>query len=88
MADRQGSHLVVERLASRLTRDTNRTIARFFWPETPERAQTLIDRVMGLDQREVSRLLAACAADFGDRHEDLLAGETVQLMCPMMGGWG
>ena len=59
MADRQGSHLVVERLASRLTPDTNRTIARFFWPETPERAQTLIDRVMDLDQREVSRLLAA-----------------------------
>jgi predicted GH43/DUF377 family glycosyl hydrolase len=55
--------LAVRRLPIRLTRDPAHTITRFFWLGSA-RARKIIDRVMGLDDRQVSHLLAATLQDF------------------------
>ncbi|MHC4786975.1 MAG: hypothetical protein ACYTE6_13560, partial [Planctomycetota bacterium] len=67
-----GTDLAVRRLPQRLSRDASRTIARFFWPPTPQRARSIVRRVMRLGPETVSRLLESIMRDFGDRYEDLL----------------
>jgi predicted GH43/DUF377 family glycosyl hydrolase len=67
-----GTDLAVRRLPHRLSRDASRTIARFFWPPTPQRARSVVKRVMRLGPETVSRLLESIMRDFGDRYEDLL----------------
>ena len=64
--------IAVQRLPYRLERDPSRTIARFLWPSNAERAASVVKRVMGLDLQTVSRLLASCVEDFGERYDDLL----------------
>lgn len=61
----------VKRLSHRLRRDAGLTIARFFWPGSPQRAAAVIGLVKSLDQDTASRLLASCLEDFGDRYDDL-----------------
>ena len=63
--------LAVRRLPQRLSRDSTRTIARFFF-SGPERARPIIEHVMGLDPPAVKAQLASCLEDFAGRHEDLL----------------
>jgi predicted GH43/DUF377 family glycosyl hydrolase len=65
--------IAVKRLPQRLRRDAGLTIARFFWPGSPQRAAAVIDRVRGLDTQAVSRMLASCLRDFGGRYDDLAA---------------
>ncbi|MHC4416378.1 MAG: glycoside hydrolase family 130 protein [Planctomycetota bacterium] len=64
--------LAVHRLPHRLKRDPSRTIARFFWPPSPQRARSIVSRVIRLGPETVSRLLESIMRDFGDRYEDLL----------------
>ncbi|MHC4972748.1 MAG: glycoside hydrolase family 130 protein [Planctomycetota bacterium] len=61
----------VRRLPQRLRRDAGLTIARFFWPGSPQRAAAVIGRVKSLDAHTASRLLASCLDDFGERYDDL-----------------
>ncbi|MHC4136721.1 MAG: glycoside hydrolase family 130 protein [Planctomycetota bacterium] len=61
----------VQRLRQRLRRDAGLTIARFFWPGSPQRAAAVIDRVRKLDPETASRLLDSCLDDFGERYDDL-----------------
>ena len=63
--------LHVRRLPERLSCDASRTIPRFFWPGSEERAQRIMDRVMGLDAGKVSELLRSTIDEFDDRHPDL-----------------
>ena len=53
--------LAVRRLPIRLTRDPTHTITRFFWLGSA-RASKIIDRVMGLDEEQVSQLLTVTSA--------------------------
>ena len=55
--------LAVRRLPIRLSRDPAHTITRFFWLGSA-RARKIIDRVMELDDEQVSQLLAATIQDF------------------------
>jgi predicted GH43/DUF377 family glycosyl hydrolase len=55
--------LAVRRLPLRLTRDPTHTITRFFWLGSA-RARKIIDRVMELDEEQVSQLLAMTVQDF------------------------
>ncbi len=55
--------LAVKRLPIRLTRDPSHTITRFFWLGSA-RARKIIDRVMGLEEEQVSELLTATIQDF------------------------
>ena len=64
--------LAVQRLPQRLSRDSTLTIARFFFPASPERARPIIEHVMGLDPPAVRALRASCLEYFADRYEDLL----------------
>ena len=64
--------LTVRRLPQRLARDASLTIARFFWPGSPQRGRAVIERVMGLDDDRVRFLVDKCVRDFGARHHDLL----------------
>jgi predicted GH43/DUF377 family glycosyl hydrolase len=63
--------IAVERLPNRLRRDASRMIARFFWPESGQRARALIERVTRLDRETGARLLEQCLRDFEDRYDDL-----------------
>ncbi len=67
----QTASVTVERLPLRVRRDASLTIARFFWPGSPQRAGDVMSRVMDLDERSVSSLLASCMEEFGVRHDDL-----------------
>jgi predicted GH43/DUF377 family glycosyl hydrolase len=62
--------LTVRRLPIRLTRDPSHTITRFFWLGSA-RARKIIDRVMGLDDGQVSQLLAETVQDFRHLQLDL-----------------
>jgi predicted GH43/DUF377 family glycosyl hydrolase len=53
-----------------LTRDPAHTITRFFWLGSG-RARKIIDRIMGLDEEQVSQLLAATVQDFGHLQTEL-----------------
>jgi predicted GH43/DUF377 family glycosyl hydrolase len=61
----------VRRLPQRLRRDAGLTIARFFWPGSPQRAASVIGLVACLDPETVSRMLTSCLDDFGERYDDL-----------------
>ena len=63
--------LSVRRLPQRLVCDPTRTITRFFWPGSDERAQRIVDRVMSLPDADASAQLASTIEAFADRHEDL-----------------
>ena len=63
-------HVRVNRLTQRLLPDARRTITRFLWPGE-ERARAIVQRVEGLSDPEVGRLLSTTLRDFGDRHPDI-----------------
>jgi len=62
--------LALNRLPVRLTSDPARTITRFFW-QGPVRARKVIDRVMGLDDAQISHCLAYVMRNFDHLHIDL-----------------
>jgi len=62
--------LTLRRLPVRLTADPTRTITRFFWAG-PDRARKVIDRIMGLDERQAADLLASTMRNFAHLHIDL-----------------
>lgn len=62
--------LEVKRLPIRLTADATLTITRLFWAG-PDRARKVIGRIATLDDKNVSRLLAATRADFAHLHLNL-----------------
>jgi len=63
--------LIVNRLPVRITPDPKLTITRLFWAGA-DRAGRLIARIVALDDRQASALLASTMADFGQLHEGLL----------------
>ncbi len=63
--------LRVRRLSLRLTGDARRTIMRFFWPASDERARKIVGRVMGLADDEVTLRLRSVVGDFSRQHPDL-----------------
>ncbi len=65
-----GDLLQVRRLPVRLTAEAGMTITRLFWAG-PERARKIIDRVAGLDDEQVSHLLATTRRDFAHLHDGL-----------------
>ena len=65
------SPLPVRRLSLRLTGDARRTITRFFWPATDERARKIVSRVMGLPGDEVTLRLQSVIGAFRRHHPNL-----------------
>ena len=63
----------LRRLPERLRCDPTRTIIRFFWPGSPERAHRIVDRVMGLDDDLAGALLDEVREDFAGMHPHLEA---------------
>jgi len=67
---------LVTRTAHRLDPDPRRVVSKLFVPgeEAPRsrsRAAVVIDRILALDEAEVSTLIDGVMADFRDRHRDL-----------------
>jgi len=62
--------LAIRRLPVRLTCDPRHTITRFFWLG-PARARKVIDRVMGLSDRQAADLLSLTEADFRHLGDEL-----------------
>ena len=62
--------LEVKRSPVRLTADATLTITRLFWAG-PDRARKVINRVMALDDKRVSRLLTLTMHEFDHLHVDL-----------------
>ncbi len=54
-----------------MTGSSERTIVRFFWPGSNERARRIIGRVMSLTGDETSALLKTTLEDFRNPHPDL-----------------
>ena len=63
--------LPVRRLSLRLTGDARRTIMRFFWPATDERARKIVNRVMALGDDEATLRLRSVVGDFRRHHPNL-----------------
>jgi len=61
----------VTRMPLRLTADPRRVLARSFIPGGAARIRTVIDRVRGLTDAEVSSMLAALVSDYRQRHKDV-----------------
>lgn len=61
----------VTRLPVRLAADPRRVLARPFMPGGPSRIRAIIERVRGLDDAEVSSMLAALVTDYRQRHKDI-----------------
>lgn len=51
--------------------DNTRVIARLFKPDDEARAKRIVDRVMGLKEKEVLRLLKEVMDEFSSRHKDI-----------------
>jgi len=67
---RQG-RLRVTRWAGRFLSDKRRVITRPFLPAKQEHLDAVLDRVLGLSDSDVGRLLSALVADFSMRHRDI-----------------
>ncbi len=65
--------LKVQRLPVVFNSDIRRVITRFFDPGGEARICTVVDRVRGLDEAQVDRLLEDVLSKFRDRHDDLAA---------------
>lgn len=63
--------LTVRRMPEQFLSDDRRVITRPFLPGGPERIQAVIDRVQGLSDQEVARLLRHVRRDFAKRHKDV-----------------
>ena len=63
--------LHVRRLPQRLTGDASRTILRFFWLGSTERACRVMDRVLSLGDREAFALLKTTLGEFRRPHPHL-----------------
>ncbi len=66
----RSDRLPVERLPVRLTGDAARTIMRFFWPGSDERARRVFDRALSLSNDETARLAGEVVARFGREHPE------------------
>ena len=64
-------HVRVTRLTQRLLPDARRTITRFLWPGTEQRARAIVERVEGLSDAQVGHLVSTTLLDFGHRHLDI-----------------
>lgn len=69
-------HLEIRRLPQKLTCDPSRSITRFFWPGSCERACRIQSRVMNLSDSQAEQLLQEIMTDFECHHLDL--EETLQ----------
>jgi len=63
--------LNVVRRPQKFTSDARRVITRLFLPGDETRLRAVLDRVLGLDELEASRLLDEVYQDFESRHYDL-----------------
>ena len=70
MGTRHSDPLPVRRLPHRLTPEASRTIVRFFWPGSDERAGRIFDRVLSLSADGTTRLANEVVARFGDEHPE------------------
>ncbi len=61
----------LKRLPERLHCNPKRTIIRFFWPGSPERAHRIVDRVMSLEEDLAGRLLDEVREEFAGMHPHL-----------------
>ena len=64
--------LRVVRRPERFLADKRRVITRPFLPDNEEHLKSVLDRVLGLSDTEVSRLLSEVMADFSNRHRDVM----------------
>jgi hypothetical protein len=67
---RQG-RLRITRWAGRFLSDKRRVITRPFLPAKQQHLDAVLDRVLGLSDSDVSRLLSELVADFSMRHRDI-----------------
>lgn len=68
---RRDSGVAVTRLTERLQSDERRVISRYFYVGSEQRVQSVVARVMALDEDEVARLLRQVFDDFSHRHHRL-----------------
>jgi predicted GH43/DUF377 family glycosyl hydrolase len=66
------SQLRVIRRPERFVADKRRVITRPFVPDNAEHLKSVLDRILGLPDAEVSRLLSEVMADFSTRHRDIM----------------
>ena len=66
------SQLRVVRRPERFVADKRRVITRPFLPDNEEHLKSVLDRVLGLSDAEVSRLSSNVMADFSTRHRDVV----------------
>lgn len=64
--------LRVTRRSERFVSDKRRVLTRPFLPARVEHLRSVLDRVLGLSEADVSRLLSGVLADFSQRHRNLL----------------
>jgi hypothetical protein len=79
--------LKVRRLPVTFTHDIRRVITRFFDPGGEARVRSIIDRVNGLDDEQVDRLLAEVLRKFHARHGNVtsLLAENYRTGAAMLG---
>ncbi|UCG16464.1 MAG: glycoside hydrolase family 130 protein [Phycisphaerales bacterium] len=62
----------VVRRPERFVADKRRVITRLFLPAKEEHLKSVLDRVLGLSDADVSHLLSEVVADFSTRHRDIM----------------
>jgi hypothetical protein len=67
------TQLNVTRSSVRFLADKRRVITRSFVPTNTAHLKSVLDRILGLSELEVSRLLSEIIAGFSTRHRDVLA---------------
>jgi predicted GH43/DUF377 family glycosyl hydrolase len=67
------TQLNVTRSSVRFLADKRRVITRSFVPTNTAHLKSVLDRILGLSELEVSRLLSEIIAGFSTRHRDILA---------------
>jgi hypothetical protein len=67
------TQLNVTRSSVRFLADKRRVITRSFVPTNTAHLKSVLDRILGLSELEVSRLLSEIIAGFSTRHRDIMA---------------
>ncbi len=63
--------LTITKTPGQLIPDDRRVITRLFLPAGETRVRSVLDRVLGLSDEEVSTLLAKVMLDFAQRHRHI-----------------